>query len=479
MARERLPRRRMRRASITLVALCMTTALGIALGSYLALCTRSTQFSTRMLQQEKVRELAQVGFEEALWALNQNNWTSSGPTGSIGWSVSGANRTVTLSYPMEGQGGVTGQVVLTVANYASTGPTWPTITAAATLTLPNGETFTRSQQATTGPAPLFANAIASADSYVSFAVGGTIDSWNSDPDNDSTTPLVSYSFTSGNAANYEAVIAGRTNGSYGVVLSQATLRGYAATFGLPVSYSTSGSPPGKILGPSTASGVNVDTRRIGKSAFVPLANVFSVTLPTVTNPSGELTLLGGVLALLDTLLDSLLGSSSTIDTVRLNGNFTLKRELIITRPTKIIVDGDFEFSTYAGILGIGATRGKITIQPGASLELYVTGDVNIAVDGFDNQTNDPKKLALFCTGTSTTDSLRYDSAKSFCGVIFCENKPIEVLQPATFYGALLSRQFIRFSASAPAPIFHYDSSLRYTRFTGVTTPYILRQVADL
>src|SRR4051812_15428880 len=76
-------------ASITLVALCMTTAMGIALGSYVALCNRSTQFSARLLQQEKARELVQVGLEEALWALNQNNWNASGPDGTAPWTTSG------------------------------------------------------------------------------------------------------------------------------------------------------------------------------------------------------------------------------------------------------------------------------------------------------------------------------------------------------------------------------------------------------
>src|SRR5438067_10816159 len=186
MALEAIRRQRTRRASVTLVALCMTTALGIALGSYIALCTRSTRFSTRLLQKEKARELAQAGLEEALWALNQNNWASSGPDSTAAWTTLGANRTVTLSYPADVQG-ISGQVAITVANYASTGPTWPSVTSTATLTFPSGETATKTQQAGTAPAPLFGNAIASSESYVSFVAAGTVDSWNSDPDNDSST----------------------------------------------------------------------------------------------------------------------------------------------------------------------------------------------------------------------------------------------------------------------------------------------------
>lgn len=461
------------RGSITLVALCMTTALGIALGSYVALCTRSTQLSTRQLQREKTGELAQVGLEEALWALNQNNWTSSGPDGNASWTTSGANRTVTLAYPMDGQG-VTGSVTLTVANYASTGPTWPTITSAATLTLPSGETATKTQQATTQPAPLFGNAIASSESYVSFVAGGTIDSWNSDPDNNSATPAVAFSFTAGNATNYDAVIAGNTNSSnYGVVLTQATLYGYAATFGKPVSYSTSGSPPGKVLGPSTAAGANVDTTRIGKSAFVPLDDVFTVTLPDASGANATL-----ISSILD-LVAKLLALPVNVDVYKVNSSLTVNGtaligpNITITHPTKMIVVGDLTITT--GLLG---AKGKITVQPGASLELYVTGDVSIGADAFDNQTNEPKNLAIFCTDTSAANALVYNSAKPFCGVIFCEHKPIDIQQNATFSGALLSRSYVRFSGSATAPVFHYDVALRQARFAAVGTPYLIKEVTE-
>ena len=473
MAPDRLSTRRARRASITLVVLCMSTALGIAIGSYVALCTRSTQFSARMLQREKARELAQVGLEEALWALNQNNWAASGPDGNAVWTTVGANRTVTLTYPMTGQD-VTGQVALTVANYASTGPTWPTISANATITLASGDTTTRTLQASTAPAPLFGNAIASSESYVSFTAGGTVDSWNSDPDNNPATPAVAYSFTAGAAANYDAVVAGCTNGTYGVVLTQATVRGYVATFGLPVSYSTSGSPPGKVLGPSTAAATNVDTTRLGKSAFVPLANVFSVTLPSTSGPN-----FGGLLNNLLTLVSTLLALPAGTDTLEFNGTLTingtplLAPNLVISSPTKLIIDGDLAIAQ--GLL----TTGKITITSTGSLELFVTGDLTIGGDGFDNQTNDPKKLAIYCTGGSTTDSVEYNTTRSFCGVIFCENKPIDIKQNATFSGALLSREFVRFSGSATAPVFHYDTALRQTRFSAVATPYVLQQVTEL
>src|SRR5688572_31363233 len=47
----------------------------------------------------------------------------------------------------------------------------------------------------------------------------TVDSWNSDPDNNPATAAVPYSFTAGNAANHAAVVAGRDDGTHGVVIT--------------------------------------------------------------------------------------------------------------------------------------------------------------------------------------------------------------------------------------------------------------------
>jgi hypothetical protein len=206
------------RGAISLISLCLISALGVVVGSYFALVTHAQQLGTRQFQNGRTAELAQAGLEEALWALNQNTWTGSGPAGSTAWTTSGANRTVLLDYGSLGHG-ASGKIALTVANYASAGPVWPTINVDAIVTLTDGRTIHKKLQATTTPAPLFGNAIASATAAVSFGGGGTVDSWNSDPDNDPATASVPYSFTAGNPANYAAVVAGCDDGTHGVVLN--------------------------------------------------------------------------------------------------------------------------------------------------------------------------------------------------------------------------------------------------------------------
>lgn len=465
----RLPTLRRRRGAIALAVLCLVTAMGVAVASYFSLVGQSRQLGARQFQDDRARELAQIGLEEALWALNQNAWSASGPANNVAWTTSGGTRSAVVDYGALGHG-ASGVVKLAIANFASTGPVWPTVTVEAVVTLTDGRFITKKLQAATAPAPLFGNAIASANASVSFNAGGTVDSWNSDPDNNPATAAVPYSFSSGNSANYAAIVAGRDNGTHGVVLTQATVRGYVTTFGQPVSYSVSGAPPGRVKGPATAASVEVDPARVGRSAFVPLAPTFGVTLPPTSGPT-----YGGLIGLILDLVTALLGAPPAVDTFRTAGNFTIPSLPIlpytwtINRPVKLIVNGDFTLGNNGGIV----------IAPGGSLQIFVSGDCTIGGNGIVNQNVDPSTCAIFATSTSTTDSLQYATSADFRGVIYCENKPIEIRQNATFYGALLSRQQVSFTAGATAPVFHYDTALRTKRFAQIATPYVLSQVAEL
>lgn len=462
------PDKRSHRAAISLVALCLTTALGVGVGSYLALILQSRNIANRQFHLDRAREFAQVGLEEALWALNQNNWTNAGPAGTAAWATTGSNRTVTLNYGDVGHG-ASAQTVLTVENFANAGPTWPSVTAEAILTLTDGRVVRKTLEATTGPAPLFGNAIASAGAGVSFMAGGLVDSWNSDPDNNPATAAVPYSFTAGNPANYAAVVAGRDDGVQGVALTQATVRGYVATFGQPVAYSVSGSPPGRVQGPATASGVEVDATRVGRSAFVPVAPVFAVTLPPTSGPA-----YGGLISNILALVTALLGAAPAVEVYQTSGDLTImgvplvSPSLTVSRPLKIIVNGNLTIS--------GA--GKITVTTTGSLQLFVTGDCTIGGSGIDNQNTSASKLALFCTSPSTTNTLQYTTGSNFNGVIYCENKPIDIRQNATFSGALLSSRQISFSTGATNPVIHYDTALRTTRFPHITTPYVISRLSE-
>jgi len=147
--------------------------------------------------------------------------------------------------------------------------------------------------------------------------------------------------------------------------------------------------------------------------------------------------------------------------------------LNIDRPVKMVVNGNFKIGS-----GPGGPAKIVVRPPDGALQIFISGDVTLDGDGIVNQTNDPRKVALFCTDNSTTNSVKYTGAADFCGVIYSENKPIDIQQNATFSGALLSGQYVRFSSGATNPQFHYDTALRHVRFSNVTTPYIITLLTE-
>lgn len=113
-----------------LLALCFVAVLGISLASYLALASRSMQISDRAVKQGQAEQLAELGIEEGLRAINLNlfsgadtnatlaDWSSGGT--SVGWTVDTANKRAraTMSFPAGKFGtGITATVKIRLDNY--------------------------------------------------------------------------------------------------------------------------------------------------------------------------------------------------------------------------------------------------------------------------------------------------------------------------------------------------------------------------
>ena len=73
------------RGAALLAAMCFASVLAIALGSYITVCYRSLQMSSRNSSSTHSVELAEVGMEDALWSLNKDDWS--------GWAISGTTAT--------------------------------------------------------------------------------------------------------------------------------------------------------------------------------------------------------------------------------------------------------------------------------------------------------------------------------------------------------------------------------------------------
>lgn len=476
-----------------LTALCFTAVLGISVASYIAICQQSLQSSTRTAYMNQAARLAEVGFEEALWHLTtaRKNTAATAATAWGGWTkpvdainnveaysgnadpstsqifreakidaddddvgsgtdTSSDDATTTLTYNLGN--GATGKVAIAVTNYQSTSVSAPpVIRVVAKISLSNGQAFYRKYRAATRRAPVFANAIASASSYVLFSNRGTVDSWNSD----TATPsngnyITNYSFTTGTTSNYAAVVAGST----GVYLDETHVFGYLATNGSNCSWDTGGVIHGWVKGPATASATEVDLTRVGKSAFVPL--------PDIITPTG---------ASIDTIDDT--NDSATYGT----GLYDAE-DLFIGTGENLVINGQVRIRVNHDFSVFGS--GKITVNAGASLQIFVANNCWIMGAGIVTPSNnDPRKVSIFCTSPSTTSALVFETAEPFRGVIYSASRPVEINSSATFYGAILANSYVKSTDSTGTVDLHYDLNLRNATFTGVDSAVMLDRITEL
>jgi hypothetical protein len=265
---------------------------------------------------------------------------------------------------------------------------------------------------------------------------------------------VAYSFSASNPTNCAAIIAGNYSSTYGVYLNKATVYGYVTTFDKPITW-TAGT--GKVKGPTTAAGTDVDLTRVGKSAFIPM---FDIVTPT-----------GASVYTIDENGDSATygtGASSPVILdaydLYLSGGETLR----IDGPVIIRVTHNFDILNNA----------KLQVTINGSLQIFVGNDINIGgtVGMQNDNTKEPKKMALFSTDNATS-AINYTSSANFNGVIYSASKPVYVTSNVDFYGAILSGSWVYFSGTTYR--FHYDLALRRVKFSGVDTPYLINELVEL
>ena len=419
------------RGAALLAALCFATVLAIAVGSYITVCFRSLEMSSRSNFSSRAIELAELGMEDAVWAMNKADWST--------WSISGTTATKTIS-GFSFSGGATGSVRMSVTNYNVTTGT-RAVSVTATTTLANGSTISRSLSGSGARAPLFLNALAATTGSVKLTAAGTstvIDSYNSS--------LGSYT---SQTPTYAAILcAGSTSTAAATVqLTNGQVKGYVATLSTGPSYSTSA----KLIGPTTDATTRIDTTRISTSPYQPIYDLASVSGGTLLgNPALDST----------TTLGSPGATSATVYTstgIDMRGT----TRLVINGPVKLVINGAFYVGLYGGTPSIDVTAN-------GTLEVISYGDIAIYGNGINNATQNPARVAIFSSNALTVPDM--NTATPYYGVIYMPNGDFKVWSNNAIYGAIVARN-VTFSGTAP--VVHYDLNLRSTVFSGVDTPYAI------
>jgi Tfp pilus assembly protein PilX len=449
-----LSSRSRQRGTVLLAALCFTLVLGLVLATYQAMCYYTLKTGNRNAWSARCIELAETGFEEALWSLNQDSLAN--PNAWNGWvrDAGVATKTVTgFNYA----GTNSGEVRLTISNYSGLPAQGPrVITAEGFIRLADGTTTSRKLSVRINQdhpkAPLFTNAVA--------AIGtGTV---NFNPTGSSTRPITVDSYDSTEATPEFKKTAIVTGGS--VSLSDGTtINGYVATTPTSTGYVSLAAPANAKIIHSSSESV---TTKIESSSLStsPYQNVFDVR-PNV-----------GVYTY-DPATSALGAPNAASPIVYRAENVTLSNgsKLTINGPVILVVTGAVRVNDTAQIVVSDAkdNDGKLA----SSLQIFVQGDLTVNGNGVINKTESPRAISIFGTAPDSqtfTFNTVSDTPTTFHGVLYAPKGNISVTGDGAFnlYGSMVGQNVAVAAGSAPVA-FHYDLSLRGIAFQGIATPYEL------
>jgi hypothetical protein len=394
-----------------LVALGFTAVLAIATTGFITACYRSMQLSNRAFNGARSIQFAEMGMEEALWSMRNNDWSA--------WTISGstATRTITgFSYP----DGCSGEIHLRLQNYNTPAVA---IVVEGQTTLADGSTVKKQLVATAAQSPVFASAIFSTYT-TNFMSGGIVDSYNSaDGPYDPGT------------AGYAAIVGGSSVGSStagSVIANNANIQGYVAYSGLLPTFGSSGSLRGPVASSSTP---RVDTSRYVNSPWQAFPDVKPVTGGSPL-PSGSVTI----------------GTpGATVPSVYYTGDLGLYggRNITVEGPVVLDVAGSF----YSD------GNSRIIVTSTGSIELHHAGTFYLGGYAIENRTLDPKKAIIISTGSSTDpDEHNFFCTQPFYGILYVPNAPVAFHGWVQVYGAVTASSVL--IADSPLAQFHYDMALR-------------------
>ncbi|MFT3868209.1 MAG: hypothetical protein QM715_06880 [Nibricoccus sp.] len=447
------------RGSILLVTMIFVVLVTFMVASYLGLTSTSLKVSHRMYHSIAALDVAESGLEEAMWSINNGGINTTG-----GWTINGADATKTVSNYLFGQN-KSGSAKIYVRNFASQTAT-RVVACRASLALPNAGTVERWIELTLSPGISPYGLPPTGKRFVKFSGQPTVDSWNSDPDFDSSTPYVPYSAATAHDKGGVAAVEITAD----ITVSNGTVWGTAAVGSNSLSSITLG--PKGLVGPygtpqGTMPGASTD---------------FSVALPNIEQPTG-----GTVTAISGTTLT---GSNDPLhptvytasslsfnkETLTVNGYV----ELRLTAPEGLPA---LTITGNGGGINIDASIGSIVMPidpdnpsgpthivngPRSGLTIYTAGDVSIQGNGVANQytsgsgttMGQPSLFQVKGTGTTPgVQNITIGGNGNLSGVVYAPNADITLNgfgNSGNFYGTAIGNS-LTFNGSNVAV--HYDESL--------------------
>lgn len=414
-----------RRGSVLIVALLVAALIAMVLGSYLNLNLATTRLAHRTFYGYAALNLAEAGTEEGVWSFNHATDPAVDAWGD--WSKGGA--AAWKKFPVvEFGGNIKGTMKVYVDNYNPSANAQPKVVAQASLGADGQTPVVKLVEVTLRRRSYFANGLVGKNSVTFNGSNASVDSWNSDPDNDASTAPVPYS---ADVRTDHGSVATVSVLNSSIAVNQANVWGYVSTGGAQPQVGTNGT----VRGVSTPATVNVDPARISTD--------FNADFSVLTAPTDG-TLIASVGATL-----GVAGTTTKwrCPNVTLTGNDTLT---ILGQVTLILTDG-------SGAQTMSVTgNAAIIIPDGSSLTIWTEGDVKIAGRGLGNSNVQPLSCLILGTNRSpigqAIDIVGNGALKS---VLYAPFGDVTINGNGDVMGSIVARTITLVGNAA----FHYDESL--------------------
>lgn len=423
-----------RRGSLLIVAMIFSAVLGIAITSYIQLARSNLKIASRAFYNNAGVNLAETGLEEAMWSINQaidgnaaawTNWTTSGADATRKWT----------GYAFDQN--ATGTIRVYVKDY--NGVVAPTIVARASVNVVDGAPIDKWIEVRLRKRSKFANGLVAKDSISFSGNNASVNSWNSDPDNNPLTPAIPYS----DAVKRDAGSVGSISVSVDAVLVQnADIWGYAATGGALPRVGANG-----LVGPfGTASGT-MDMSRVSTD--------FSANFDAVNAPAASYYVLGGIT---NTMTLPRVGDVPAAD-----GKYYYEatqvsfNNRVLTIANNVIL----KLTDPTTSIAIGGGSGELRINAGAKVEIYAPGDISIAGNGIFNggtsalTANQPASCIIWGTKTTGTQNIAIAGNGVLSAVVYAPQGSVRINGNGDVCGSVVANN-INVVGNAS---FHYDESL--------------------
>lgn len=367
-----------KRGSAIVGAIIVAILGGMISAAVLSSSFTEFKMSHRYMNAQNALNLAESGLEETVRAISSASWS--------GWTIysGGYYKSEAVDWM---DGGSTGTIKMYTDNHSR----YPTVVAEGTVTDANGSSISRQIFVNMKESTRYANAMTS-DTSIKFSGNGiVIDSYDSTNGNPSLT-WGTNRFSNATAASNSVSVDD-------VDIQNGDVYGYLSIGASSYNISDLVGKNGKIT--------DHDPSAPDKDASDRITTDFSMNLDMVPSPAYT------------TFNDQGAISSTTTLT---NGRYQAD-SIDLGKWDELTINGDVALYVKAGV----TIRGQITVANGASLKLYVVGDMDVGGNGVVNPNVDPSTLMIY--GMNPVDggqTFKISGNGTLTGVVDAPNANIEI-----------------------------------------------------